>query len=93
MDRQVLTQPRASPACQAVLGEACWPCLSGGPWGWHVHGECHVGQAQVEAREWGTGKFGVKGQAWGSECLWRPQASEPLGVLMAPPRFESYWAF
>ena len=89
------------PACQAVLGEACWPCLPRGPQGWRVRGECHVGQAQAKAREWGLGggrpwppgKFGAKGQAWGSGCLWRPQASEPLGVLIAALRCGSYRPF
>ena len=55
--------PHTRPAHQAVLGEACWPCLPGGPWGWRVYHKCRVGQVQAAARGWGQAVADLGGQA------------------------------
>lgn len=94
--RSVLTQPRTRPAHQAVLlalpargsvGLACPPQVLG-----RAGAGFGEGVGAGGGRPWPPGRFGVKGQVWGSACLWRPQASEPSGVLIAYLRCGSYLA-
>lgn len=69
------------------MGLACPPRVPG-----RAGAGCGEGVGAGGGRPWPPGKLGVKGQAWGSACLWRPQASEPLGVLIAHPRCRSHRA-